>query len=227
MYVRKMSSFSPDVYGVDIDPERVERASRELANIQVAPAEKLPFPDDFFDVLLSHEVIEHVDDDLQAIHEAYRVVRPGGRIVVFAPNRRYFFETHGVYLGKRYVFGNIPLVNWLPDGLRRRLAPHVRAYRAGDIRKLFAGLPGHFIIFTQIYPGYDNISARRPKLGRILRGMTYTLESTPLRSFGLSHFAVFEKAPPRSRWPAYGCSSCDADQRSLILRARVGEGRGV
>jgi SAM-dependent methyltransferase len=193
MYVRKMRRFSDDVHGVDIDPERVAKASQDLPNIQVAPAEKLPYADGFFDVILSHEVIEHVGDDAQAIREAYRCLKPGGRLVVFAPNRLYPFETHGVYLGKRYVFGNIPLVNWLPTPLRRRLAPHVRAYRAGDIRRLFAGLSGRFIVFTQVYPGYDNIVARRPGLGRILRTITYALESTPLRAFGLSHFAVFEK----------------------------------
>jgi len=193
MYVRKMLQFSRDVYGVDIDPDKVARASKDLANIQVAPAEKLPFPDDYFDVILSHEVIEHVTDDAQAIREAYRCVRPGGRIVVFAPNRFYPFETHGVYIGARYVFGNIPLVNWLPTGLRNRFAPHVRAYRATDIRRLFAGLPGRFVVHRQIYPGYDNLCARHPLLGHLLRVTTYALESTPLRAFGLSHFAVYEK----------------------------------
>ena len=45
-------------------------------------------------------------------------LKPGGTIVAFAPNRLYPFETHGAYFGGRYVFGNIPLVNWLPDPLR-------------------------------------------------------------------------------------------------------------
>lgn len=193
MYVRKMRRFSPDVYGVDIDPERVAKASQDLPNIQVAPAEKLPFGDDFFDVILSHEVIEHVSDDSQSIREAYRCLCPGGRLVIFAPNRLYAFETHGIYLGKRYIFGNIPLVNWLPNPLRRRLAPHVRAYTAGGMRRLFDGLPGRVIVHTQIYPGYDNVMARRPRLGRPLRTFTYTLERTPLRALGLSHFLVFEK----------------------------------
>ena len=193
MYVRKMRHFSPDVHGVDIDPERVAKASQDLPNIQVAPAEKLPFPDDYFDVILSHEVIEHVGDDGQAIREAYRCLNPGGRLVIFAPNRLYFFETHGIYLGKRYIFGNIPFVNWLPNPLRRRLAPHVRAYTISGIRHLLAGLPGRIIIHSQIYPGYDNVCARRPRLGRLLRTITYTLERTPLRGLGLSHFLVFEK----------------------------------
>jgi SAM-dependent methyltransferase len=193
MYVRAMSALSPDVYGVDIDAEKVAKISAELPNIQQSPAETLPFADGFFDVVLSHEVIEHVDDDAQAIREAGRCLKPGGRLVVFCPNRLYPFETHGAYFGKRYVFGNIPLVNWLPDPLRRRFAPHVRAYTAAGLRRLFAGLPGQFIVHTQIYPGYDNIVARRPRLGKILRSVTYALEATPLRVFGLSHLLVWEK----------------------------------
>lgn len=198
MYVRKMSAFAAEVHGVDIDAEKVAEASQTLPNIHVAPAEKLPFSDDFFDVVLSHEVIEHVADDRQAIHEAYRVTRPGGRVVVFAPNRLYIFETHGVYVGGRYIYRLAPFVNWLPDGLRNRFAPHVRAYRSDDLRRLFAGLPGRWIAFTQIYPGYDKIASRRRQMARLLRGVTYTLEHTPLRRFGLSHFAVYEKAGPPS-----------------------------
>jgi SAM-dependent methyltransferase len=193
MYVRAMRAFSPDVYGVDIDAEKVAKISAELPNIQQSPAETLPFADGFFDVILSHEVIEHVNDDAQAIREAQRCLKPGGRLVVFCPNRLYPFETHGAYFGSRYVFGNIPLVNWLPDPLRRRFAPHVRAYTAAGLRRLFAGLPGRFIVHTQIYPGYDNVVARRPRLGQVLRSVTYALESTPLRAFGLSHLVVWEK----------------------------------
>lgn len=194
MYVRAMRAFSDDVHGVDIDPDKVAKIGQELPNIKEAPAEKLPYADGFFDVILSHEVIEHVDDDAQAIREALRCLKPGGRLVVFCPNRLYPFETHGAYFGKRYVFRNIPLINWLPDPLRNRLAPHVRAYTAGGLRRLFAGQSGRFVVHTQIYPGYDNIVARRPLLGKVLRTVTYALESTPLRAFGLSHLAVWEKA---------------------------------
>ena len=46
---------------------------------------------------------------------------------------------------------------------------------------------------TQIYPGYDNIIYRFPRLGRMVRGTTYALERTPLRVFGISHILVVEK----------------------------------
>ena len=93
-----------------------------------AAGERLPFPDDSFDLILSHEVLEHVADDRQAVEEMRPRAAPGGRAVIFVPNRGYPFETHGIYWRGRYHFGNIPLVNYLPRRWRDRLAPHVRVY---------------------------------------------------------------------------------------------------
>jgi len=194
-YVRKLRAFSPDVYGVDIDPDKVAKAQLDLEHISLAPAEKLPFADEFFDIILLHEVLEHVEDDVRAVNEAYRVIKPRGRLIIFVPNRLYPFETHGIYWCGQYHFGNYPLVNYLPDTLRNRLCPHVRTYTVHSLRYLFKELPCRVIVHTQIYPGYDNIAYRHPAAARCLRGLTYALESTPLRVFGLSHLIVVEKTP--------------------------------
>lgn len=201
MYVRAMGRFSGDVHGVDIDEEKVAQASQDLPNVRVAPAENLPYPDGRFDVVLSHEVIEHVDDDRQALAEAVRVLkapdpsqgRAGGRLVIFAPNRLYPFETHGAYWKGEYHFGNIPLVNYLPDRWRNTFCPHVRTYRSRDLRRLLEGLPVRVVIHRQIFPGYDKIVRRYPRWGGVFRRVTYFFEQTPLRAFGLSHFMVVEK----------------------------------
>lgn len=192
-YVKKLRTFSDEVYGVDIDADKVAQAQEELEYIYLAPAERLPFPNAFFDVVLLHEVLEHVASDQEAVSEAHRVAKPGGRMVIFAPNRLYPFETHGMYWRGRYHFGNIPLVNYLPNALRGRVCPHVRAYTAGGLRKLFRGLAHQVIIHTQIYPGFDNVAYRRPHLARGIRRVAYSLENTPLRIFGLSHLLVVEK----------------------------------
>jgi len=201
MYVRAMRRFSQDVHGVDIDADKVAEARRDLPNIRLAPAEKLPYPDGAFDVVLSHEVIEHVVDDRQAIAEAVRVLKAppageaggGGRLVIFAPNRLYPFETHGAYWRGEYHFGNIPLVNYLPNRWRNRFCPHVRAYTGRGLRRLLAGLPVTVVVHTRIFPGYDKVVQRRPALGRALRRVTYLLEQTPVRVLGLSHFMVVER----------------------------------
>ena len=194
MYVRAFHRFSDEVYGVDIDLEKIAEARRELPNVYVASAETLPFPDGFFDVVLSHEVLEHLGDDRKGVEEASRVLKPGGRLVVFVPNRLWLFETHGIYWRGEYRFGNFPLVNWLPDRWRNKLAPHVRAYTRGSLRASFAGLPLRVIYHSTIYPGFDNVAARHPALSRLVRGVAYTCEGLPvLRACGLSHFLVLEK----------------------------------
>ncbi|MCH7836712.1 MAG: class I SAM-dependent methyltransferase [Chloroflexi bacterium] len=192
-FARRLREFSQDVHGVDIDEERVRQGAAQVPNLALALSEYLPFADETFDVVLLHEVLEHVTDDLATLREVRRVLRREGRAVIFCPNRLYPFETHGVFLGRRYVFGNVPLVNWLPDAVRNRLVPHARAYTHADLQRTYrrAGLRER--LHDYVFPGFDHVSARRKIVGKALRVALYPLERTPLRIFGLSHFVVLEK----------------------------------
>ena len=193
MYSRHLEEAGAWVVSIDIDFPSMVAASQYTANCLTAAGERLPFAAASFDTVLSHEVLEHVQDDAAAMREIARVLKPGGRAVIFVPNRLYFFETHGHYWKGEYHFGNTPFINYLPDRWRNQLAPHVRAYRKSDLKRLIAPLPLRIIHWTQIYPGYDNIIARQPALGKGVRGFTRMLEKTPLRAFGISHFLVLEK----------------------------------
>lgn len=193
MYLARLAKEARQAIGLEIEFERAQEAVSLAGQMVCGRGEELPFPDSVFDLVLSHEVIEHVQDDQAAVREIVRTLRPGGRLVLFVPNRGYPFETHGIYWRGKYKFGNIPLVNYLPRVLRDRLAPHVRVYSAGDLRRLFAGLPVRYIQQTVIFGAYDNIIARRPRLGRLLRAFLQALEKTPLRGLGISHFWVVEK----------------------------------
>jgi SAM-dependent methyltransferase len=192
-YLEAFRPYSAQRFGVEVEPDRAQQALVTATGIALAVGENLPFPANSFDLVFSNEVIEHVLNDRLYATEMVRVVRPGGRIVVFCPNRWYPVEQHGVYWRGRYVFGNIPLVNYLPDPVRNRLAPHVRTYTAAGIRRVFAGLPAQVVWHTQIYGGYDNIVRRWPRFGSWLRGALYAAEQTPLAALGLSHFLVLEK----------------------------------
>src|SRR5439155_11930549 len=178
-FVRRLREFSPEVYGFDVDAERVTEGGREVPNLALAVAEYLPYPDGAFDVVLLHEVLEHVTNDEQTLREARRVLAPGGSAIIFCPNRLYPFETHGIFIGKRYLFGNMPLVNYLPDAMRDRLVPHARAYTARQLRRIYRQAGFRARLHSWVFPGFDHIAARRGGIGKALRFVLYPLEASP------------------------------------------------
>ena len=198
-YLERLAPHAEQAIGLEFDIARATETSNRSLEVLSARGEQLPFSDGSFDLILSHEVIEHVDDDRAAVAEMIRALRPpsrknpGGRLVLFVPNLGYPLETHGVYWRGRYRYGNVPLVNYLPSSIRNRLAPHVRVYSGHQLGQLFSELPVRIVHRTVIFGAYDNMIARWPRLGRQLRSVLQGLEHTPLRAFGLSHFWVLER----------------------------------
>ena len=194
MYTAAFLRYSPHVYGVEVELERARQAVDRAAGVAQAVGEALPFASNTFDVVFNHEVLEHVTDDRQTVSEAVRVTRPRGHVVTFCPNRLWPWETHGVHWRAKYHFGNIPLVNYLPDRLRNRLAWHVRAYTRRQLLDLFRDLPVRVCVHRTVYPGFDNVAQRWPAAGRAAREILYRLERWPIANpFGLSHFLVVQK----------------------------------
>lgn len=75
--------------GVDITPEMVERANKNLHQVRLsnvsfhqASAEKLDFSPESFDVAISNGALNLVVNKEQALAEIYRVLKPGGRLMV-------------------------------------------------------------------------------------------------------------------------------------------------
>ena len=81
-------------FGVDISPELIreaEGAAKEWArggeaSFKVGNAYKLPFPDDFADVVMSHIVFIHLEEPKRALAEMIRVAKPGGLVVCHEPD---------------------------------------------------------------------------------------------------------------------------------------------
>jgi SAM-dependent methyltransferase len=81
-------------YGLDASPAMVERARGRLARsgpdvparVLVGGIERLPFHDGTFDVVCSTGVIEYLSEDREALSEFFRVLRPGGRLILSVTN---------------------------------------------------------------------------------------------------------------------------------------------
>jgi SAM-dependent methyltransferase len=67
-----------------LDITRAEIARRGLATVDFAAGDvhALDFPDDTFDVVHAHQVLQHVGDPVAALREMRRVARPGGVVAI-------------------------------------------------------------------------------------------------------------------------------------------------
>lgn len=129
------------VVGIEPEPALVRGARSHphppTVSFEVAAAEALPFPDGSFDGVLLNEVLEHVLDEVITLREIARVLRPGGCLVLFGPNRWFPFEGHGARLSehKSLIPRPVPLMPWLPSRLTRRFAT-ARNYWPRQLRDL-------------------------------------------------------------------------------------------
>jgi SAM-dependent methyltransferase len=74
---------------VRVFPCDLEPANFEVEGLQcrrLVAGEPIPFDDEFFDAVVSLEVIEHVEDQFTFLRELVRITRPGGAVVVTTPN---------------------------------------------------------------------------------------------------------------------------------------------
>ncbi len=92
-----------DVWGIEPEAWKREYFSQKIQSIGLgqfsariidAVGEKLPFPDEHFAVVTSYQTMEHVHDVAACISEMLRVLRPGGVLIVQAPNYQGFYEPH-------------------------------------------------------------------------------------------------------------------------------------
>ncbi len=72
-------------YGVDVSDKR--RDKNRTFEFCIVNSEVLPFADGFFDVVISHHVIEHVDDQKLHLREIHRVLKSDGSAYLATPNR--------------------------------------------------------------------------------------------------------------------------------------------
>lgn len=133
------------VTGVDINPEFLAAFTRDIAARGVGDrvsglpltAGKIPLDDGTADVVTSFTVLEHVPDEQAALAEMYRVLKPGGRLIISVPNRWWVFETHGCDLPV-LPWNRVPLVSWWPKVWHDRWA-RARIYRLREIESLVSG----------------------------------------------------------------------------------------
>jgi ubiquinone/menaquinone biosynthesis C-methylase UbiE len=74
-------------FGVDISMRYLKEAHNKGINVCLSKIEELPYQDNFFDMVVSTDVLEHVFDLHTCISQIMRVLKPGGIVIVRVPFR--------------------------------------------------------------------------------------------------------------------------------------------
>ena len=130
------------LFGAELDWDVMLKAQRNvggLPNIALNNTNiyALPYPDDTFDAVILSEILEHVDDDVAALKEVYRVLKPGGVAAITVPNADYPFLWDPINKSLEMLSGGRVHIQHGPfAGI---WANHVRLYWRDDLRNAALG----------------------------------------------------------------------------------------
>jgi exopolysaccharide biosynthesis WecB/TagA/CpsF family protein len=187
-YTAELAQRAEYVCGIDLHMPHLKAFRDHIPRVQ-GTGEQLPFASESFDAVTMIEVLEHTNCDTKVLAECFRVLKPGGILVLFVPNKYYPFESHPCKLGPFSLGRNVPLVSWLPGSLRR----HICCARIYTRRALFAMAENAGFQIRKsgfIFPPLDSFPL---PFKDSYRRFTSRLEDSPLRSLGVSIYAVLAK----------------------------------
>jgi ubiquinone/menaquinone biosynthesis C-methylase UbiE len=197
-YLLELLKLGADAWGIEYNEEKVRRLRqmvKDTNRVKTGDLERMDFRDATFEVVLLNEVLEHVPHDQRALSELHRILEPGGKLVIFSPNRLYPFETHGV--SWKSSGHDVPpyctlFVPYIPVRMGKRfLDYHARNYFPHELKRMvrFAGF--EITHCTYMWQTFENISGRQPAFIRVLRPLwrqiSFAFQKMPLlRAFGVS-----------------------------------------
>lgn len=182
-----------DAEGVDISKDALAFCrERGLDKVKLGAGEQLPYEDGTFDLVTAFDVVEHMDDDLAGLSEMRRVLRPGGRVLLFVPAFMFLW------------------------GLQDDVSNHRRRYRLSELRRVLeqAGFEierttyANITFFLPILlvrqlmrvtgiktesENNINVSALNGLLGRLLGAESWVLKRMNI-PFGVSGLCVARKS---------------------------------
>jgi SAM-dependent methyltransferase len=139
---QRFAKAGAELCGIDLTERAIEHTQRRLASfglsskLSVGDAEKLEFPDEWFDIVYSWGVLHHTPDTIRAIAEVWRVLNSGGVAKVMIYHK---YSLVGYMLWVRYaLFRGQPWLT-LSDIYARYLeSPGTKAYSVEEARALFS-----------------------------------------------------------------------------------------
>ena len=124
-YLLSLLERTPNAFGIDTALNKLEDCWHQHPELTeralLVTADAMPFSSGQFDVVIVNEALEHIPDRDGALREIWCVLKPGGKLLLFCPNRIYPFETHGLLI-RGTLRKWVPFLHYLPSSLSRQLA---------------------------------------------------------------------------------------------------------
>lgn len=84
-----------EVYGIDISSEAIGLCKeRGIENVAVMDGTKTQFNDNEFDLIISSDTLEHIENDIDALSEWRRILKPNGSLIIFVPVFNFLWSSH-------------------------------------------------------------------------------------------------------------------------------------
>ncbi len=185
-----------DVYAIDVQKENIFSFRSKVSGdnrfkISEMSASQMNFPDNYFDTILSIETIEHIPELTKAIMEMYRVLKPGGELIITCPNRLFPFENHGIRLGKYEFHARIPLITYFP-WLHNKISL-ARVFTLRGLNQLFLSA-GFFHEETDYaWPTFEHGGNVFQPILKPLFSVMRIIEHSPFKMFGTSIIVRYVK----------------------------------
>jgi ubiquinone/menaquinone biosynthesis C-methylase UbiE len=204
-YVLGLLNCSADAYGVEYEGEKVCQFKKDhpqfAERVSQGDIEQVDFENGSFNLALLNEVLEHVPNEMKALQEIHRILKPNGKVIVFSPNRFYPFEIHSVRLKNSDVKLPIyfPFIPYIPLNLGHRMFDYVaRNYWPGQLRQLIKKAGFRIVHVDYVWQTLENISGTQPGIVApfrlILRKIFAIMEKIPvIRIFGVSQVIIAQK----------------------------------
>ena len=117
--------------GIDMSEQAVAIAKKHGLNVQVGTLPNKSLPSGVFDAVILHHVLEHLPEPKVILGELYRLLKPGGQLIITVPNTRSLMAN---------IFGS----NWFSHEIPR----HIFGYTAYALKRLLRDtkfVPEHII----------------------------------------------------------------------------------
>ena len=192
----RFKSKAKEVYGVDNNPQAIAHAKKTHKGVKfvLAKGEKIPFANNYFDTIIMGDVLEHVENERKTLNEVYRVLKPGGTLVLCVPHKGLFGFVDSFNL--KFYFPNLYKLwkgkNYNPKVYK--IQPWHRHYSIEDLKRLFGKRftvervhRGGLILTPVIWITEDVMTDRNIKsktLNKILNNVRHVEYQMPFGRFG-------------------------------------------